>query len=244
MRQLIKPRKDATKMLDLVDEAFHQVPFPVPPAIVVAGLFAPLVRWDDHLCTTLTYQGDDGLPSISPIRNHARKRQSCQQRWRMWAVMALACRQVQTQRVAQAIDQHVDLGAESTTAPSQCLLIRRAVFFQRPQHTHAHGQSCYPRCRVPCRGHRQSEQACASIRPGHTTARSVCTPYSSCHTPQAVSAIVRHCGRSTARLPQNGDTPARQRQRRHGRQFAKTRESSSIGRPSNVWLSSANRISY
>src|SRR3712207_6868672 len=31
--KLVKPGEDATEMLDFVDKAFHQMPFPIPPTV-------------------------------------------------------------------------------------------------------------------------------------------------------------------------------------------------------------------
>src|SRR3712207_1640359 len=128
--ELIKTGEDPTEMLDFVDTAFHQMPFPIPPTIIVAWLLGPLVRWDHDFCATLDHQVDERLPGVSPIRNHPRERQSRHQRGRMRTVVALPSGQAQAQRVPQAVDQDMDLGAEATATPSQGLLIRRAVFFQ------------------------------------------------------------------------------------------------------------------
>ena len=140
-------------MLDCVDEAFHEMAFPIPPAIIVPWLVGTRVRRDHGFRSTVSHQVDERLPGVAPIRNDAFKWQSLQQRRCVWAVMALPRRQFEAQRIAQAIDQDMDLGAKATTAPSQRLRIRRAVFFQRQRHRHAPEQWCCPGGHVPYRHH-------------------------------------------------------------------------------------------
>ena len=45
--QLLKPGEDPAVMLDLVDEAFHQMTLPVSMCVVVAGLL-PVGAWGNH----------------------------------------------------------------------------------------------------------------------------------------------------------------------------------------------------
>src|SRR5687768_7904612 len=109
-------------MLDLIDKALDQVPFAVPPAVIVARRLGALVRWDDRYGTVLSHQVEHRLASVAAIGDHALKRQAVQQRTGLDAVVALAGRQAHAQRIAQGVDEDVDLGAEAPTAAPQRLL--------------------------------------------------------------------------------------------------------------------------
>ena len=105
MSKLVKSREDPTVVLELADEAFHQMPLSIPVAVILPLLFRALMRWNHHFRSTPNHHLDQLLPSVASIPNHPLEAQPCQQCWSMRAVVALPCRQMQTQRIAQPIHQ-------------------------------------------------------------------------------------------------------------------------------------------
>src|SRR3712207_6328835 len=99
-------------MLDRVDKTFHQMPFPIPPAIR-SRLFGTLMWWDYRFCAARNYQINHSLPGVPAIGNHALKRQSFQPGRRLWAVVALPSGQAEPQWVPQPIANDMDFGAET-----------------------------------------------------------------------------------------------------------------------------------
>ena len=131
MSKLVKAREDPTVVLELADEAFHQMPLTIPVAVILPWLFRALMRRDHRFCSTPNYHLNQRLARIPSIGDDALEGQSLHQRWGVWAVMALASTQMDAQRIAQAIDQKMQLGAEASSTSSQRLLMLRAVFFFR-----------------------------------------------------------------------------------------------------------------
>src|SRR5258705_5363137 len=103
--QFVKTGKDTAKMLNFVDKTFDQMAFTVQPSIVRTGRFSFLVRWNDGFRTLLHNPIDQGLSSIASICDYVRSNHTLQQCLGVWTIVALSCGQMQTQGVAQAIDQ-------------------------------------------------------------------------------------------------------------------------------------------
>ena len=240
MSKLVKPREDPAVVLQLIDEAFHQVPLPIPVAVILSLLFGSLMRRDHRFCSTPNHQVNECLSRIPPISDDPLEGKSRHQRSSMRAIVAVASCQMDTQRVAQAINEDVEFGAETSSASSQRLLVLRTVFFEPQQRRDGPAQSCCPQSHVPCQARGQSEQACVPRRPGHTNERSVWRCYSSCHTLWAGSAIALQSGQSTARLPRSGGRQPRC-QRRHVGRFGERRAVSSRLCHSDLQLSCDNR---
>ena len=119
MSKLVKARKDPTVVLQLVDEALHQMPLAIPMAVILSLLFRSRMRWDHRFCSALNHPFNQLLPSIAPISDHPLEAQSCQQGWRVRTVVALTCCQEQAQRIAQPVHQNMQFGAEAASASSQ-----------------------------------------------------------------------------------------------------------------------------
>ena len=54
-------------MFDLVNETFYQMPFPIQPAVVFAGLVRSLMRWNDRFHTLGKHQLHKGLGCIASV---------------------------------------------------------------------------------------------------------------------------------------------------------------------------------
>jgi hypothetical protein len=68
--ELVKARKDMTKMLDLVDKALDQMALAVQPRIVVMWLLAARMRWDHRLSASLKHKVDKVLTCKDAVCNH------------------------------------------------------------------------------------------------------------------------------------------------------------------------------
>ena len=203
--KLIKTRKYTPKMLDFVDETFHQVSFPVPPVIIGPSLFGPWVGWNDRFCPTLNNNIEKLLGSIAPISNQPFKVKVFDQRHRLGDVVTLPGGQPQPQGVTQTIDNDVNFGAKTATATSQGLLSLPTTFFGRRQRKDEPGQWCYRSWRFPNQDHRQSEPTCGPRRRDRTSGHTVCQCYSRLRTRPAATAIGHHSGLSRVPLRRSDD---------------------------------------
>lgn len=119
-------------MLDLVDETFHQMPLAIKVFVVVGGFSAPRSGW--------YYRNPSSLPDLSPevIRIVGRvpdgmfKSITSNEGRSLGNVMALPTTQDKPQRVAQAIDAHMDLGAKAPSASAQSLGLLAPLFWGAP----------------------------------------------------------------------------------------------------------------
>lgn len=137
LSQLLKSRENATILLDLVDETFHQMPLFVNVLVIRAG-FLPLgSRWNNHFgFGVVTDHVDELIRIIALVANQSLEMQVDHQRLRLRDVVALPSGQQQAQRIAQSIDTDVNFGADATTTRAYRVLRLAAVFFTAPA---AHG---------------------------------------------------------------------------------------------------------
>src|SRR5450432_978144 len=103
-RQLVKARKDPTKLLDLVNETFDQMALTIHPMVIISRLLSVLTRGNHHLGTTLHDQSDKVLSAIAAIRDDMLEGESVEQGWCLGDVMTLPSGQTQTQGIAQPIN--------------------------------------------------------------------------------------------------------------------------------------------
>ena len=119
--QLLKPGEDPAVMLDLVDEAFHQMTLPVSMCVVVAGLL-PVGAWGNHRRhAPLQNVLAKPLGVIPFVSQHILTFITVYQPLGLRDVVLLSAGQNEAQGVAQTIHAHMDLGAEPTAAPAQGL---------------------------------------------------------------------------------------------------------------------------
>ena len=71
--QFLISRKDTAKMLDFVDETFHQMPLAIEPSIVFSLLFGTRMRWDHHFYASVKQAVHKFLRGIAPIRDNSLK---------------------------------------------------------------------------------------------------------------------------------------------------------------------------
>lgn len=104
-------------MLDLVDEAFYQVPLSIQVLIIISLLNAILL-WRNHTLDAFGRQRfDQCVCVVAFIGDQCKRLKAFDQASRLWAVVTLACGQHEAQRVAKCINGYMDLGGEAAATP-------------------------------------------------------------------------------------------------------------------------------
>ncbi len=120
-RQLLKAGEEASIMLDLVNEALHQMPLPVKVLIMVPRCLQIGPRWNDRHGTPLQDELEESSGIIPFVPDHRLNFKINHQGLSLGDVMALPRGELAAQGVAQSIHAHVDLGTEPASAASQGL---------------------------------------------------------------------------------------------------------------------------
>ena len=118
-------------MLDFVDEALNQMALFVQMTVMLTLLVTARRRGNDRLSTTLNNDMKEVEGIVSSVGDDVVGTEVLDEGLCLGDVVALATCQSETQRIAQAIDADVNLGAEATTTSSQRLLSLAAAFFGR-----------------------------------------------------------------------------------------------------------------
>ena len=227
--QLVKARKDPTKMLDLVDETFNQMALTIQPMIVLTGLLGVLTRGDHDFCTALYDQCDKILSAIAAIGDHMLKLESIDQVRGLGNVMPLSSRQAQPQRIAQTIDGQVDFGAKPTATTPQRLIIWFSVFFQPLLRRDAPERWYCQLVRFPYPGRQQSVPTSAPRPRCHTSGQSAYRWCSSSRNRPAADATALRSGLPKSRLQRIVGTEFLS-QHKHAGRYAEILAFLSIGR--------------
>lgn len=193
-------------MLQLVDQTLHQMPFAIDKTVVLPRLLAVGTRGNDRDGRSSGNELQEIGGIIPLISNDISATPIAQQRNGLGEVVTMAAGQQNTQRIAQGINQDMNLGRESTTTTPQGLRGLTTVFFSPPPRYNEHARWCYRASRSPYRGQRQSVRAIHPRRLARTSGRSACRPYSSSHIHSARAATEHHSALSTRHLPGNDDS--------------------------------------
>ena len=108
-------------MLDLVDEALHQVTLSVYMLIVLPPHLAVGPGWNYRDCSAVPDDLEEIIGVLCPVCNHMVTGVLSYQSLCLGDVMDLSCCQLESQRVPQAIHTHVDFGAEPCSAAAKGL---------------------------------------------------------------------------------------------------------------------------
>jgi hypothetical protein len=100
-------------LLDLVDEAFNQMSFTIQVPIIFALYKAILFRRNHYFDAFGGHGFNQSVRVVTFIRNQYLRLEVFNQHRCLWAVMALACREQQAQRIAQSIHGDVNLGGKA-----------------------------------------------------------------------------------------------------------------------------------
>ena len=134
--QLLKPGEDSPVVFELADETLHQVAFSVQMLVVGAPPHT-VDAWPDDRDRSPSADGaEERVGVIGGVGDHVVTCIRSDQSLRLGAVMALPPSQDEAQGVAQAIDAHMDLGAEPAATTPQGLGGLASVFLEAPA---AHG---------------------------------------------------------------------------------------------------------
>ena len=119
--QLLKPGEDPAIVLDLVDEAFHQMTLPVQMPVIVGGCLAVRAGRNDRHHTQFQDVSAKLLGIVPFVGQYVLASITGDQLLRLGDVVLLPSGQDESQGVAQAVHAHVNLGAEPAAAPAQGL---------------------------------------------------------------------------------------------------------------------------
>ena len=130
--QLLKPGEDPAIVLDLVDEAFHQMTLPVQMPVIVGGFLAVRAGRNDRSHAPLQNVLAKPLGVIPFVGQYVLASITGDQTLRLGDVVLLPAGQYESQGVAQAVHAHVNLGAEPAAAPAQGLGCLATLFGGAP----------------------------------------------------------------------------------------------------------------
>ena len=119
--QLLKPGEYPAIVLDLVDEAFHQMALPVQMPVIVGGCLAVRAGRNDRYHTQFQDVLAKLLGIVPFVGQYVLASITGDQLLRLGDVVLLPPGQDESQGVAQAVYAHVNLGAEPAAAPAQGL---------------------------------------------------------------------------------------------------------------------------
>ena len=119
--QLLKPGEYPAIVLDLVDEAFHQMTLPVQMPVIVGGCLAVRAGRNDRHHTQFQDVLAKLLGIVPLVGQYVLASITGDQFLRLGDVVLLPPGQDESQGVAQAVHAHVNLGAEPAAAPAQGL---------------------------------------------------------------------------------------------------------------------------
>ena len=142
--ELVKAREDMTKMLDLVEKALDQRPFPVAPGVILTRRFTILARRNDWDCPLLDDEGNELITIESAVCQHIVPNLLAQQRFTLGALVAFAPGQDEVQGITQSIDFGMDFGAKPAPTAPQGLRVLSTLFLTPPPHTDGHAQCSHP----------------------------------------------------------------------------------------------------
>ena len=109
---------NASTPLELVDETFDDVAFPVADAVIVPWLPAIAAGGDDHLYLLGCEQLSQRVRIVAFVGNNGVIIEGGEQRFSLGHIMALTPGQDELEGKAQGIDEEMDLAAESAPAPT------------------------------------------------------------------------------------------------------------------------------
>ena len=127
--ELIVTRCDSAKVLEFVEEAFHEVALAVEGEIAWQWNCPAGMGRNDRSDLPVGEGFDEGISVIRLVADQSRWIGVRKQRLRTSEVAGLSWRKHQLDRIAQGIDQRVNFGAQSAARPADRLL---AVFLRAP----------------------------------------------------------------------------------------------------------------
>ena len=137
-------------MLDFVDETLDQMTFTVQPFVVCAQDFGSLMRRNHRFDAVFHEIVNEMSCCVASVSDQTLKIEAFEQVLGLSDVVTLSGGQHKSQRTSQAIDGHMDLGAETATTAPQRLF---TVFFRPLPRRDVPGQSYYRSSRFPYQDH-------------------------------------------------------------------------------------------
>src|SRR5262249_24937966 len=121
---------DGSEVLELVEEALNKIALAVECEIACSRGLAVVLGWNDRRDLALGEGIDERVSVVSLVTDQGIWVDVFDQRFRARQIMSLAGGEHELDRIAQGVDERMNLGGQSAARPPNRL---RAVFFV-PQH--------------------------------------------------------------------------------------------------------------
>ena len=115
-------------MLELIEETLNQIAFGVEGEVTRARSFSVGFGWDDWDNCSIVEGGDEGVGVERLVGDQSAGVDGFDQRFGASEIVILARAEHHLDRIAESVDERVNLGAQSTARAADGL---RAVFFWR-----------------------------------------------------------------------------------------------------------------
>ena len=127
--ELVVTRGDGPEMFELVEETLNQIAFAVEGEIAGARSFSVGFGWDDWRDRSIVEGGDEGVGVERLVREQGAGIDGFDERLSASQVVILARAEHHLDRIAEGVDERVNLGGQSAAGSADGL---RAVFFLAP----------------------------------------------------------------------------------------------------------------
>ena len=127
--ELVVTRGDGPEMLELVEETLNEIAFAVEGEVARARGFSVGFGWDDWDDRSIIEGGDEGVGVERLVGDQSAGIDGFDERFSASQIMILARAEHHLDRIAEGIDEHVNLGGQSAAGSADGL---RTVFFLAP----------------------------------------------------------------------------------------------------------------
>jgi len=129
LRELVVTRGDGSEMLELVEETLDEIAFAVEGEVARARGFSVGFGWDDWDDRSIVEGGDEGIGVERLVGDQSAGIDGFDERFGASQIVILARAEHHLDRIAEGIDERVNLGGQSASGSADGL---RTVFFWAP----------------------------------------------------------------------------------------------------------------
>jgi len=127
--ELVVTRGDGAEMFELVEETLDEIAFAIEGEVAPTRGFPVGFRWDDWGDCSIVEGGDEGVGVERLVGDQSARIDGSDQRFCASQIVILARAEHHLDRIAEGVDERVDLGGQSAAGSANGL---RAVFFSAP----------------------------------------------------------------------------------------------------------------
>ena len=127
--ELVVTSGDGSKMLERVEETLNEIAFAVESEIAPTRGLSVGFGWDDRDDRSIVEGGDEGVGVEGLVGDQSAGINGFDQRLGASEIVILACAEHHLDRIAEGIDERMNLGGQSAAGSADSL---RTVFFWAP----------------------------------------------------------------------------------------------------------------